>query len=183
MIDFTRLSECNVIAVGLSGGGDSMALTHMLCDWASRNDKIIHALHVDHDLRNESVDEAKQVGAWVENFPNIQFQILKWDHDSPDTALMERARHARYDLMNDYCFQNKINILCIAHHADDQIETFFFRLAKGSGLDGLTGMKAWSDYNDNLKIHRPLLNQSHNDLIEYCRDHNLSWIEDPSNEN
>jgi tRNA(Ile)-lysidine synthase len=94
---------------------------------------------------------------------------------------MEKARQARYELMADYCNRNHIQILCIAHHADDQIETFFFRLSKGSGLDGLTGMQEWTDYNDNLKIYRPLLTKTHNDLIDYCKKHGLNWIEDPSN--
>jgi tRNA(Ile)-lysidine synthase len=181
MIDFTPLNNQEAIAVGLSGGGDSMALTHMLCMWARDNDRQIHILHVDHGLRAESVDEAAQIQEWVKDFPNTTFQILKWEHDNPDTAIMEKARNARYELMTGYCEVNNIQTLCIAHHADDQIETFFFRLAKGSGLDGLTGMKPWVNYNDHVKIHRPLLSASHDDLIEYCQNNHLNWIEDPSN--
>ncbi len=183
MINFTPLFEQKDIAVGLSGGGDSMALTHMMCVWAVENGKTIHVLHVDHGLRAESVDEAEQIQEWIKNFPNMQFEVLKWDHDNPNTAIMEKARNARYELMADYCQTHNIQTLCIAHHADDQIETFFFRLAKGSGLEGLTGMKPWVNYNDHVKIHRPLLNLSHDDLIQYCRDNHLNWIEDPSNEN
>jgi len=180
---FESLINHDVVAVGLSGGGDSMALTHMLCLWAQNHHKHIHAIHVDHGLRNDSAAEANQVAQWISQFPCLQFTKLEWDHDNPDSSIMEKARAARYALMADYCQENNIQTLCIAHHADDQMETFFFRLAKGSGLDGLTGMDEVTTYNDTLDIYRPLLSLSHDDLISYCDEHDLQWIEDPSNEN
>lgn len=173
------------IAVGLSGGGDSMALTHMLCQWAATQGSAIsiHALTVDHNLRDNSGEEAEYVASLVQNFPNIHHVILKWDHESDiDTAVMERARQARYELMTDYCKARDIETLAIAHHADDQFETFMFRLAKGSGLDGLAGMQETTIKNDVI-VYRPLLSLTHSDLLTYCRDNNLQWIEDPSNGN
>lgn len=171
------------IAVALSGGGDSMALAHMICAWAKDSNAQIHLLSVDHNLRAESRAECEQVAQWVNNFSNATYTILTWEYDErPDTAVMEKARTARYDLMHDYCVEHDIQTLCVGHHGDDQIETFFFRLAKGSGLNGLTGMKEWSKYND-LQIYRPLLKYSHADLIQYCKDQDLQWIEDPSNQN
>jgi tRNA(Ile)-lysidine synthase len=180
--DFSGLNNQTDIAVGLSGGGDSMALTHMVCLWAQANNKTIHALTVDHVLRNDSAEEAALVVEWVKDFPNIHHVVLKCDwHEKPQTAVMEKARNARYDLMARYCRDHGIPTLCIAHHADDQLETFLFRLAKGSGLDGLTGMTEWSDLNENTAIFRPLLNVQHQQLIDYCIDQKLNWIEDPSN--
>lgn len=160
-----------------------MALTHMLYQWAAENNKTIHALTVDHRLRDDSADEAELVAEWMKNFPNIKHVTLKCEWgEKPETAVMERARNERYGLMNAYCGQYNIRTLCIAHHADDQVETFFFRLAKGSGLDGLCGMKEWANFDD-LKIFRPLLNYTHQYLIQYCESENLNWIEDPSNQN
>jgi len=171
------------ITVGLSGGGDSMALAHMMCEWAQENDRTIHFLTVDHRLRDYSTDEALQVAEWVKGWKNCKHHILTWNYDEkPKTAIMEKARQARYALMAEYCTAHDIQTLVIAHHGDDQIETFFFRLSKGSGLDGLTGMRTWTHYNENLDIYRPLLHKSHQDLIDYCVKYNLKWVEDPSNE-
>lgn len=170
------------IAVALSGGGDSMALAYMLCLWAVENNRQIHLLTVNHNLRDDALEEAKMVRKFTTNFPNSIHTILTWNFDDkPDTAVMEKARHARYELMADYCEKNNIHTLCLGHHGDDNFETFLFRLAKGSGLDGLTGMNKWSDYSENLRIYRPLLHCSHDELIQYCKKHNLQWVEDPSN--
>lgn len=182
-INFSIPDEEKTIAIGVSGGGDSMALAHMLCMWAVEHKRFAHLLTVNHNLRPESAAEAEQVGAWVADFPASSHHILKWDHSSrPETALMERARTARYDLMAAYCKAHDIKTLVVAHHADDQLETFLFRLAKGSGLDGLSGMDEATQYN-NMVLYRPLLHVTHDDLIAYCKYHNLSWIEDPSNQN
>jgi len=170
------------IAVGVSGGGDSMALAHMMCKWAHENDVRVHLLTVNHNLRDNAGQEADQVAKFVSGFPKSSHHILTWNFESkPDSAIMEHARNARYDLMAAYCRDNDISILAIAHHGDDNLETFMFRLAKGSGLDGLTGMKMWGNLNNELQIYRPLLNNSHTELIQYCRDNNVQWIEDPSN--
>lgn len=186
MNDFVQLLNLDTtkdVAVGLSGGGDSMALTHVLNEWARHYNRQIHAITVDHNLRDNSADEAIQVSSLVDGFDHTTHTILTWnDGAKQNAALMEGARAARYDLMTDYCVRQQIDTLCIAHHADDQLETFLFRLAKGSGLDGLACM-AETTPRDDIVIYRPFLGLSHDDLIQYCQDHGLSWIEDPSNQN
>lgn len=183
-MDFKILQNHKQIAVALSGGGDSMALSHMMCKWAQMHGDIrIHLLTVNHNLRDDSKVEAEQVAQWVNDFPCATHVTLTWEHDKkPETAIMEQARQARYDLMTDYCRTHSIQTLCVGHHGDDNIETFLFRLAKGSGLDGLSGMNEWSEKNS-IKIHRPLLNTTHDELINYCKINGLKWIDDPSNEN
>tara|TARA_B100001750_G_C15506028_1_gene600387 strand:- start:1320 stop:2249 length:930 start_codon:yes stop_codon:yes gene_type:complete len=182
-MEFEIPSEEKNIAVALSGGGDSMALAHMMCTWGSLNGRTIHLLTVNHNLRPDSAREAEWVRQCVINFPNSIHHILLWDFDvKPDMAIMEKAREARYDLMTAYCQHHNIKTLAIAHHANDQLETFLFRLAKGSGLDGLAGMEEWRT-RDTIRLYRPLLQMGHDDLIEYCRHHNLEWIEDPTNIN
>lgn len=171
------------IAVAVSGGGDSMALVHMMCVWADSAGKKIHALTVDHGLRENAREEAEQVGKWLSSLPACSHHILTWDHDEiPQTAIMEQARRARYDLMASYCRDHHIRTLCVAHHSDDQVETFLFRLSKGSGIDGLAAMRPYVK-DSGIILYRPLLDMSHKDLIDYCRANNLSWIEDPSNRN
>jgi len=182
-LDLTCLENQKSVAVALSGGGDSMALTHMLSKWATQNDAQIHALTVDHNLRKNSAAEATTVGGYIKKFPNVIHHILKWDDGiGENTALMEKARAARYALMIEYCKAHDIQTLAIGHHGDDQIETFLFRLSKGSGVDGLACMPNWVE-RDGVHLYRPLLGFSHHDLIQYCKSHQLKWVEDPSNKN
>ncbi len=172
------------IAVALSGGGDSMALTSLLSDWCETNAVKLHILHVNHNLRAESKDEAKQVKQWIKDIPHYKFKVLNWTHQTSITKkIQEQARDNRYRLMADYCKQHKVQYLCVAHHADDQAETILFRLAKGSGIDGLVGMQFEQLFNKDIIILRPLLNHSHDDLIEYCKQTGLKYFEDPSNKN
>lgn len=166
------------LAVAVSGGADSMALAHML----SLVHPDVHALTVDHGLRAESAIEAAQVGAWLSSFSGLRHTVLRWNGEKPDTGMMENARAARYALMADYCRANDIGYLALAHHRDDQAETFLMRLTHGSGIDGLAAMRRLHAYNDALMIWRPLLAAaSHDDLKNYCRDAGVPWIEDPTN--
>jgi tRNA(Ile)-lysidine synthase len=170
------------IAVALSGGGDSMALTHILSEWCTQHKIKLHILHVDHGLRTESAREAKQIKSWVADIPHHKFSILKWKHTGAiSKKIQEQAREARYKLLSAYCKKQNIKYLFIAHHGDDQAETILFRLAKSSGIDGLSAMQLTQAYDKNLTFIRPLLTTTHDDLISYCRRHKLNWIEDPSN--
>jgi tRNA(Ile)-lysidine synthase len=170
--------ENHDVAVALSGGPDSMALCHQLSA-ASR--ARVHALTVDHGLRPESADEAQKVAAWVKDWPNVTHHILTWAGEKPDTRIMETARAARYDLMAAYCREHGIADLYLAHHQNDQAETFLIRLAKGSGLDGLAGMSA-AQNRDGLVLRRPLLGMPKSELIAYCEAHGVPFVNDPSNE-
>lgn len=171
-----------VIAVGVSGGPDSMALAVMLGAWATKKKIKVHAITVDHGLRKESLIEAKDVAkALVKHAPHVTHKILKWTGRKPSARLMEQARTARYFLIEGYCRSHKIKHLVLAHHMDDQAETFLFRLAKGSGLDGLGGMRA-VQVRGGLTILRPLLDVSKDRLVSTCASQKISFINDPSNE-
>ena len=177
------LSSMPAIAVALSGGPDSMALTYMLSETLKKNklDTQLHALTVNHNLREDSLEEAKEVSQWTKQLHNTTHHILNWEAPKSDTRIMESARKARYNLLADYCNNHSIPYLYVAHHQDDQAETFLFRLSKGSGLDGLACMSEKTSFAQNLQIIRPLLNSSKMELIDYCKEHNLPFIEDPTN--
>lgn len=170
------------VAVALSGGPDSMALLWLFAHQRVHDLKI-HALIVDHGLRADSADEAERVRSVVSGWDNVEVHILRWEGGKPEAAIQEAARHARYDLMADYCRAHGIHHLFLAHHRDDQAETVLFRLAKGSGLDGLAGMKMVQPYNDGLVLLRPLLDFPKDDLITLCDEHDLQYVRDPSNQN
>ena len=170
------------IAVGVSGGADSMALCYALSDFFGETGNTLHALSVDHGLRPEAAQEARQVAKALDVLPNVQHQILTWHHDEKPTArVQESARNARYDLMGDYMRDHNLSHLFLGHHMDDQAETFLFRLAKGSGLDGLGGMPHIGA-RDDIYLCRPFLDMQKSEIIQFCEGHNIDFINDPSND-
>lgn len=171
------------IAVGVSGGPDSMALAWLLKEWGQGRNIPLHILSVDHGLRPQSAAEARQVGDIVGTWPDVYHRVLEWCSEKPESRLLEEARRARYGLMAEYCREHQITYLFLAHHQDDQAETFLFRLAKGSGLDGLSGMQRRQRYNDSLTLVRPLLGFSKQALIDVCEQQGLAYIHDPTNDN
>jgi tRNA(Ile)-lysidine synthase len=176
------LKNTKNIAVGVSGGPDSMCLLWLISGWAAGRKGIkIHALTINHGLRKDSALEAAAVKKNIKKWPCVVHKTLKWTGKKPETRLMEYARAARYDLITDYCLKNKIRHLFLAHHMDDQAETFLFRLAKGSGLDGLSGMRAVQD-KEGLFLIRPLLNIPKDRLIATCEAEDIKFFNDPSNE-
>ncbi len=168
------------IAVGVSGGADSLALVLMAQEELFPLGFKIVALTVDHGLRPTSQKEAAYV-ARVMKKHNIEHHILIWCGKKPNTGIEEAARLARYQLIEEWCQKNEIEVLMTAHHLYDQAETFFMRLERGSGLDGLCGMKEVTNY-QNLKILRPLLHTEPEKLKKYLNRRHISWIEDESNE-
>jgi tRNA(Ile)-lysidine synthase len=176
------VSPAQKIAVGVSGGPDSMALCHFLSTHPARPQ--ILALSVDHGLRTESGLEAKQVGNWLYQWPQVSHYILAWQTDTPpQSRILEAARAARYRLFSDFCHDHEVGELYLGHHLDDQAETFLFRLAKGSGLDGLGAMHRRQEFNSCLTLHRPFLSISKKELIKYCKEHAIPYFNDPTNEN
>ena len=172
------------LAVAVSGGADSMALALLLARWAPSRNIEIHALTVDHQLRKTAADEADQVARWLED-KNIGHDVLKWNEgvhlQGLDSSPQSAAREGRYRLMTEWCNANNFSYLLVAHHADDQVETFMMRLARGSGVDGLAAMRPVV-VRDGVEILRPLLDFKKVQLVEFCRDNQQDWIEDPSND-
>jgi len=167
------------IAVAVSGGPDSMALCLLMNTWAQKNQFKLVALTVDHRLREGSLKEAQIVQEWMA-LHSIDHHILTWEHGPITTGIQKKAREARYNLLTNFCQQNNIQIVCTAHHAADQIETFLMRLSKGSGLEGLSVMQERS-LRGNITIARPLLSTQPEMLKEYLQAVSQEYIQDPSN--
>ena len=167
------------IAVAVSGGGDSMALVLLMQEWAVPLGIQIIALTVDHCLRPESAKEAALVQRWL-SAREIPHHTLVWQHQGVSSALQQRAREARYELMTNWCLENGISCLLTAHHLDDQWETFLMRLAKGSGLRGLCGIRAKSLMNG-VDLIRPLLSVRADCLKKTLDRFEQPFIQDPSN--
>jgi tRNA(Ile)-lysidine synthase len=172
---------CPKIAVAVSGGGDSLALTVLMQEWVNSHGGEMLALTVDHGLRPGSAEEASQVREFLQA-RGIRHDILRWEGDKPSTHVQELAREARYELLLQVCRQRGFPALAVAHNLEDQLETFWMRLAHGSGLDGLSAM-APSREAAGILIIRPVLTFSRAQLRETCVQHQIRWIEDPSNSN
>ncbi|HET7086920.1 MAG TPA: tRNA lysidine(34) synthetase TilS [Rhizomicrobium sp.] len=172
-------------AVAVSGGGDSIALMHLLADYA--REKKLPApvvLTVDHGLRASSAKDAKRVAAWAKK-AGLKVQLLKWRGPKAKTGIEAAAREARYRLMGAWLRKNKVVTLLVGHTEDDQAETFLLRLARGSGLDGLAGMQPRAPWPvpafAGLVLARPLLAFSRAQLRLYLQAKGQGWIEDPMN--
>lgn len=172
------------IAVAVSGGPDSMVLCHLLSDYFLSNniEGTIYALTVDHDLRPESAGEATFAGNILSKNNNVEHKVIQWVRDFEiKNKVQEEAREARYALIKKRMDELGIKHLFLAHHLDDQAETFLFRLSKGSGLDGLACMLPWQEQEDGFVLCRPLLEVKKNELLAYCAAHNIGYVDDPTN--
>ncbi len=169
------------LAVGCSGGADSMALTLLLHDWAVAQGGNLTALTVDHRLRPGSASEARRVAGWLQD-RNIPAVVLT----RPDTAIggnvQAAARTARFDLMSSWCVEHDILHLVLAHHREDQAETVMLRLARGSGVDGLSAMAPIVE-TAAVRLLRPLLDIPKARLRATLAAADAPHVEDPSNDN
>ena len=167
------------IAVGVSGGADSLALSLLLHRWASRRGGAVVALTVDHGLRPDAAAEAASVTRTLKPL-GVEHRVLRWRGAKPAANVQAAARQARYGLLRDWCARNGILHLAMAHHLDDQAETLLLRLGRGSGLDGLAAMAPVSELPE-LRLLRPLLSVPKARLEATLTARGLTWIEDPTN--
>ena len=167
------------LAVAVSGGGDSLALLGLACDWAEEIHCRIHALTVDHGLRPEAGDEALLVARETMRM-GAQHDTLYWTGLDGKGNLQAAAREARYGLMRDFCRREGIGAILLGHTQDDQAETVLMRLARGSGVDGLSAMPEGRFGNDD--ILRPVLGETRADLRIWLTRQGMRWIEDPTND-
>lgn len=182
----TLLSRYDVvgekIAVGVSGGADSMALALLLKEWCITHGKQLVALTVDHGLRDGSGEEAQKVAGWLKA-RDIEHHVIAFNKPIlVDASLPARARDARYDTLWKWCGEHDVQTLAVGHHADDQMETFMMRLISGSGIKGLLSMEPVSVKSDGRILLRPFLTVKKAALIATLKKHDQEWIEDPTNQ-
>ena len=162
------------LAVGVSGGADSLALLVLLADLRKEG---LFALSVDHGLRAAAKDEARHV-ARVARRLGVPHMILR--HRGAGLSGQAAARDVRFDLLASWCRRNQVRYCALAHHRSDQAETFLFRLARGSGLAGLAAMSAERVY-AGCHFIRPLLDLPPERLKAVLTRVAISWRDDPSN--
>lgn len=174
-LDFVQNFIGKKVAVAVSGGVDSVCLLH----WCHDAGLDIVALHVNHGLRAAAEIETEYVKKMCDVL-GVPCQIFYWNGDKNMPGLESAARDARYKFMTDFCKQNNIDALFIAHQADDQIETFLMNLGRGSGLFGLAAMRRES-MREGVRIVRPLLDVKRDELRDWCDTHNIKYFVDEMN--
>lgn len=166
-------------AVAISGGSDSLAMLLMLIDFGFK--ECITVLHYNHNLRNESEKEADWIRKWCENH-GIRFLSEKWVNPKLEANIQQEARQARYAFFKQESERENFDAVLVGHTKDDVVETMLMRLGRGSGLSGLSAMQKESNV-FGVKIVRPLLDFSREELQTYLDNKNQEYISDPSNEN
>ena len=168
------------LAVGCSGGADSLALALLLDKWTKINGGKVTGLIVDHGIRDESGDEAITVKNWLAE-KGLQSEILRANLTRSTPSLQSVARSERYRLMGDWCRKRGVLHLCVGHQKEDQAETFILNILRGSGVDGLASMAPVVE-RDSCRILRPLLSISKCRLIAFLKSERQKFVKDPSNE-
>lgn len=165
------------IALAVSGGGDSMAMLTLAHGWARVYGVALYVVTVDHGLRAESCEEAAQVAEECAALGHPH-TTLKWHWDGQGN-LQDAARRARLQLIGDW--RGDISHVLLAHTQDDQAETLLMRLARGSGVEGLSAMADRRDMGG-WHILRPLLTTTRAALRHYIDVLKVPYVDDPSNE-
>jgi len=176
----SALTQCGNpehIYIGYSGGVDSHVLLHLCASITRLKDKIT-AIYVHHGLQAEAESWARHCEKTAKSlgvdFIVLQVNAVASQGESPEEA----ARNARYTALKSVIGVN--DVLLVAQHRDDQLETVLLQLFRGGGLRGLSGMLEIMTFGQGV-ILRPLLNVSKLAIDNYARTHGLNWVDDPSN--
>ena len=169
------------IGVAVSGGADSCALLRLLAGERSHDPQLYTCvLHVDHGMRPDSASDAEFVkrlaGELGLPFFSKRFRVRPSKGMSPEMA----AREARLSFFRECTQRLSLDAIATGHHADDAIETFFLRLARGAGLSGLAGLKPVSRI-PGITFIRPLINTPDKALRAWLRSMGCAWREDSTN--
>ncbi len=168
------------LIIGLSGGPDSVFLLHFLASLREEKKLTLIAAHLDHGWRPESANDAQFCKELASNY-NIPF-IGKTITDLQlslkfNGSQEEIGRKARRAFFESVAKEHNATAITLAHHADDQMETFFIRMMRGASLSGLVGMKA----QEGLYI-RPLLETKKAVILAYLHENKITYLLDGSNQ-
>ncbi len=161
--------------VAYSGGMDSTVLLHLLSQSALSSR--VCAIHVNHQISPDA-------GAWAEHCVKVAQEfgtsctVSKVQVINTGKGLESGAREERYAVFQKLLGQD--DLILLAHHKNDAVETLVFRLMRGAGLKGLAGMRSKRLLGSG-SLFRPLLGVTRADLLHYAQDHQLRWVEDESN--
>lgn len=170
------LANCETIFVGFSGGLDSSVLLHCLAQIPVLHSKL-QAVHIHHGLSPHANEWQSHCEAFSRSL-RIPFHAYAVQLPSHRNNIEAKARAARYQVFERLMHEK--SALVLAHHQDDQVETFLLQLFRGAGLRGMAGIPRIKSYAGGILI-RPFLEYRRDVLCEYASAHHLHWVEDESN--
>ncbi len=177
---FPDYSEIKTWWLAYSGGVDSQVLLHLLSQLKSQYKLDVRAVYIDHGLQKESRQWQQHCKESCLSL-NIPFQSFSvYAHAARGESPEATARTARYAALSKLI--NKNHCLLTAQHQDDQAETLLLQLFRGAGSAGLAAMPFYAEFSAGWHV-RPLLNFSQKVIMDYAQQHQLPWVEDPSNKN
>ncbi len=177
-LDFFKKKK---FVVAVSGGPDSLALVALTRSYSFFTKTLFYYVLVDHNIRKNSNQEAKQVKDLLKK-KYISLRIIL-NKRKIHKNLQSESRNIRYEILTNYCKKKKVSVLLTAHNLEDQVETFFIRLSRGSGLKGLSSMKPLSKIDNKISLYRPLLDVRKKFLIKISKNTFGKYFKDPSNKN
>ena len=160
------------VLIGFSGGGDSIALTHLLLEAGCE----IALAHFDHGWRSESRDEAKELELYADRL-GITFYTKRADY--PDKT-ENGARNQRWEFFKELFIKGSFEALALAHHLEDQAETVLKRTLEGAHLHNFVGMQPFGS-REGIAIWRPLLCHSKGELAVASSLRRISPVDDSTN--
>ncbi|MCC5940294.1 MAG: tRNA lysidine(34) synthetase TilS [Balneolaceae bacterium] len=168
------LPENPSVILGVSGGPDSMALLYLL----NRAGIDTFVVHCNYGLRGDASDKDQKLVEDICKLWNFECLSVRLDYeDSEGENFQNWARERRYEVFFDMKKDQDADFVVTAHHQDDQIETIFQRILRGSGLSGWSGMKVIED-----ELFRPLLSVSKKEIMEFVQQFNIPYRIDSTNE-
>lgn len=167
------------ILLAISGGVDSMVLLKLMESVARREQLSLYVAHVNHQLREESLQEERYLKEYCKE-QNLPFFTTRWQN-APITGMEEAARAFRYSFFSQIMEQTGCVKLMTAHHGDDQVETLVMKLARGGSLGSHIGIKERQQFSSG-ELVRPLLQFSKEELRQWATRNNLVFFEDQTNE-
>jgi tRNA(Ile)-lysidine synthase len=173
-----------VVVAAVSGGPDSMALLHLLLQWAKRRPLRVVAAHVNHRFRGAEADaEAELVRQaarkWGAGFEAASIDVPSYIEETGLNAQIA-AREKRYEFLKRTAEAHGAGQIVLGHHADDQAETVLMRILRGTGVGGLSGIP-YRRKEGNLELIRPLLRITKPELLSYCERNGVPYAVDSSN--
>lgn len=160
------------ILIAVSGGVDSMCMTELF----RRNGYDIGLAHLNHGMRGKNSDADEKLCKSYADKYHLEFFSRKIDLSNIKSNFQSEARRIRYLWLNQILKENEYDLIATAHHKDDQIENFFIRINRNSGLNGLSGIKP-----KHSNLVRPLLFASKEDILLYAQSENIPFRDDESN--
>lgn len=178
---FAPWSNAPALILAVSGGPDSVALMWLAARWrrSLKRGPALTVVTVDHGLRAESAREARDVKHLATSL-DLPHRTMRWNGDKPKKGLPAAARAARYALLSNAARKAGAVHVLTAHTRDDQAETVLMRMARGSGVAGLSAMSAETE-RDGVWIVRPLLQVAKSRLIATLNKAKLGYAVDPTN--